>query len=178
MRHPPFTVILASRLRPMLPALLAAVMALAGCAELEQLAPTPVPVAPGAEGERASVIRVIDGDTIDVRIGTEIYRVRYVGINTPERDEPCYDDATAANAALVDDQVVMLVRDVSDTDRYGRLLRYVYVGDVFVNAELVAGGFAEAGYYPPDTGFTQLFEDLEAAARRNQIGCHPTGVFR
>ena len=47
-----------------------------------------------------------------------------------------------------------------------------------MNAELVAGGYAEAGYYPPDTAFTQLFEDLEATARRNQVGCHPTGVFR
>ncbi|MEL7675557.1 MAG: hypothetical protein AAGU78_17610, partial [Chloroflexota bacterium] len=100
------TVILASRLRPMLPALLAAVMALAGCAELEQLAPTPVPVAPGAEGERASVIRVIDGDTIDVRLGGETYRVRYIGIDTPERDEQCYSEATAANTALVQGQTV------------------------------------------------------------------------
>jgi endonuclease YncB( thermonuclease family) len=158
-----------------------ALVVLGGCTELFEDDPGPEPTvfpSPAAGDETGRVTRVIDGDTIDVRIGTEIYRVRYVGINTPERDEPCYDDATAANAALVDDQVVMLVRDVSDTDRYGRLLRYVYVGDVFVNAELVAGGFAEAGYYPPDTGFTQLFEDLEAAARRNQIGCHPTGVFR
>lgn len=158
-----------------------ALVVLGGCTEWFEDDPGPEPTAipsPVAGDETGRVTRVIDGDTIDVRIGTEIYRVRYVGVNTPERDEPCYDDATAANAALVDDQVVTLVRDVSNTDRYGRLLRYVYVGEMFVNAELVAGGFAEAGYYPPDTAFTQLFEDLEAAARRDQIGCHPTGVFR
>ena len=162
-------------------ALALALVLLGGCSELFQddqgREPTVIP-SPVAGDESGRVTRVIDGDTIDVRIGTEVFRVRYVGINTPERDEPCYDDATAANATLVDDQVVTLVRDVSDTDRYGRLLRYVYVGDQFVNAQLVAGGYAEAGYYPPDTAFTALFEDLEATARRNQIGCHPTGVFR
>jgi len=140
-------------------------------------APSPTPEDPAA-GQTARVVTVIDGDTIDVLIDGERYRVRYIGINTPEREEVCYAEATAANAAWVEDRTVRLVRDVSETDRYGRLLRYVYVGDVFVNAELVAGGYAEAGYYPPDTAFTQLFEDLEATARRNQVGCHPTGVFR
>jgi len=177
MRHPPFTVILASRLRPMLPALLAAVMALAGCAELEQLAPTPVPVAPGAEGERASVIRVIDGDTIDVRLGGETYRVRYIGIDTPERDEQCYSEATAANTALVQGQTVALVRDVSHTDVHGRLLRYVYVGEVFVNAELVADGYAESRAYPPDTAQQRYRDSLERAAKSAGRGCYPTGVF-
>lgn len=158
-----------------------ALIALGGCAVLAggepRQDPTAIPTL-ATGGETGRVTRVIDGDTIDVRIGTEVYRVRYVGVNTPERDEPCYDGATAANAALVDDRVVTLVRDVSDTDRYGRLLRYVYVGDVFVNAQLVADGYAEAGYYPPDVAFNAYFEDLEAAARRQQIGCHPTGVFR
>lgn len=158
-----------------------ALIALGGCGGFlqEDTQPTPTTIPTSAtDGEIGRVTRVIDGDTIDVRIGTEIYRVRYVGVNTPERDEPCYEDATAANAALVDDQVVTLVRDVSDTDRYGRLLRYVYVGDVFVNARLVANGYAEAGYYPPDTVYSDYFEDLEAGARREQLGCHPTGVFQ
>ncbi len=98
-------------------------------------------------------------------------------MNTPERDEPCYNDATQANADLVEGKTVWLVRDVSDTDHYGRLLRYIYVGDTFVNAELVRGGWAESGYYPPDTAQVDYFDQLEAAAKRNGLGCHPTGVF-
>jgi endonuclease YncB( thermonuclease family) len=130
-----------------------------------------------ADGETALVVDVIDGDTIDVRMGGERYRVRYIGVNTPEYDEPCYNEATAANAVLVDGQTVTLVRDVSETDRYGRLLRYVYAGSVFVNAELVLEGYAEAREYPPDTSYQDYLEGLETQARRSQIGCYPSGVF-
>lgn len=159
-------------------ALLWAVVALmlAGCAGLEQLAPTEV-IAPGAQGEQASVTRVIDGDTIDVRLGGQIYRIRYIGVNTPERDETCYTEATAANTALVQGQTVTLVRDVSNTDVHGRLLRYVYVGEAFVNAELVAGGYAEARAYPPDTAQQRYLDSLERAARAAGRGCYPSGVF-
>lgn len=128
-------------------------------------------------GERAVVTRVIDGDTIDVRINGEIQRVRYVGINTPERDEICYAEATAANAALVEGQTVRMVPDVSNTDIYGRLLRYIYVGDTFVNRQLVADGFAEAVLYEPDDQFYADFLRFEVNAERNGLGCHPTGIF-
>ena len=134
--------------------------------------------APGHEGEQAHVLYVIDGDTIQVSMNGQEYRVRYVSVNTPERDEPCYADATNANADLVEDQTVTLVRDVSDTDRYGRLLRYVYVGNTFVNAELVRDGWAEAREYPPDTAQYNTLEDLESDARSHNLGCHPTGIFR
>jgi endonuclease YncB( thermonuclease family) len=100
-----------------------------------------------------------------------------VGVNTPERDEPCSAEATAANAALVQGQSVRLVRDVSETDRYGRLLRYVYVGDRLVNAELVAQGYAEVVSYPPDTALFDYFRDLEVQAASAGLGCHPTGIF-
>ena len=70
-----------------------------------------------------------------------------------------------------------LVRDVSETDSYGRLLRYVYVGDVFVNAEMVAGGYAESRAYPPDTRQQMYLDSLERAAKAAGRGCHPTGVF-
>lgn len=150
----------------------------AGCTVFETADETPAATANVPPGDRATVTRVIDGDTIDVRLGGSTARVSYVGINTPERDEPCYARATAANAALVEGQTVTLVRDVSDTDPYGRLLRYVYVGSVFVNAELVEDGYAEAGYYPPDTAYKAYFDDLEAGAQAAGRGCHPTGVFR
>jgi micrococcal nuclease len=128
-------------------------------------------------GETATVTRVIDGDTIEVDIGGVGYRVRYVGVNTPERDEVCYQDATNANAAMVQGQTIRMMRDQSNTDRYGRLLRYIYVGDRFVNAELVSGGWAEAVEYRPDTLHTAAFRALEVTARSQNVGCHPTGIF-
>ena len=79
---------------------LASVLALAGCAELEQLAPTQAP-ALGVDGEQATVTRVIDGDTIDVRLNGQTERVRYIGINSPEREEACYSAATSAALAAV-----------------------------------------------------------------------------
>jgi len=134
---------------------------------------------PGAnvQGEQAVVTNVIDGDTIDVRIGTSTYRVRYIGINTPERDEVCYQDATDANASLVSGRTVTLVKDASNTDQYGRLLRYIYVDNVFINEQLVLQGFAEAVQYPPDTRFADYFTRLEQEAAQFQRGCHPTGIF-
>lgn len=129
------------------------------------------------EGERARVTRVIDGDTIDVEIGGEVYRLRYVGANTPERDEECYSDAVRANRNLVEGQTVTLVSDVSDTDQYDRLLRYVYVGDTLVNAELIRQGYAEVVLYEPDRAEYETFRQLEREAARAGRGCHPTGIF-
>jgi micrococcal nuclease len=77
----------------------------------------------------------------------------------------------------VQGQTVRLVRDQSNTDRFGRLLRYVYVGSRFVNAELVSGGWAEAVEYAPDRAQTAYFRQLEAEARSANRGCHPTGIF-
>jgi len=128
-------------------------------------------------GELAQVTRVIDGDTIDVRMNGETWRVRYIGINTPERDEPCYAEASAANEALVEGQAVRLVKDVSETDPFDRLLRYVYVGDTFVNLELVRDGYAEATLYQPDERFYDEFLDAEQSVENSDIGCHATGIF-
>ncbi len=129
-------------------------------------------------GETAVVTWVIDGDTVDATLNGETVRIRYISVNSPERDEPCYDDATKANIALVKGKTVTLVKDVSNTDDYGRLLRYIYVGDTFVNAELVRQGYAEANRYPPDTTQYDYLEGLETEARNAGRGCHPTGVFR
>ncbi len=139
--------------------------------------PPTVPPQTNIRGEQAVVMSIIDGDTIDVSINGVSYRVRYIGINTPERDEACYREAREANASLVRGQTVTLVRDESNTDQYGRLLRYVYVGDRFVNAELVAQGYAEAVEYRPDTRHTAYFRELETLAREANVGCHPTGIF-
>jgi len=112
------------------------------------------------------VTQVIDGDTIIIEGG---YRVRYIGIDAPETRpgelEAFGMEAWQANRQLVEGKVVHLERDVSETDKYGRLLRYVYVNDIFVNAELVRQGLAQAKAYPPDTKYHDYLEKLEQEAR-------------
>jgi endonuclease YncB( thermonuclease family) len=128
-------------------------------------------------GEDATVNRIIDGDTIDVTLNGQSYRIRYVGMNTPESDESCYDAAKQANSLLVNGKKVRLVKDQSEADQYGRLLRYVYADGIFVNAALVEQGYAEVVSYPPDTTQFNNFRNLEAQAKTANRGCHPTGIF-
>jgi micrococcal nuclease len=124
---------------------------------------------PGIGGQ-ARVVRVIDGDTIEIAGGA---RVRYIGIDTPEV-YPSMDfygtEATEKNKELVEGKVVTLETDVTDKDRFGRLLRYVYVDGLFVNAELVRLGCARSFPYPPDTRHQELFSRLESEAREAGIG--------
>lgn len=122
----------------------------------------------------ATVVHIIDGDTIDVNLNGEIVRVRYIGIDAPELNEPCGPEASAANAFLVAQQTVRLVKDVSEQDSFGRLLRYVYVGSRFVNAELVKQGLAEPVRYPPDTAQSVLLESITAVSPNCQQTATPT----
>jgi micrococcal nuclease len=120
--------------------------------------------------DTALVTRVIDGDTIAIEGG---YRVRYIGIDTPEmgpEPEAFALEALAANQKLVAGRIVRLEKDVSETDKYGRLLRYVYVDDIFVNAELVKQGLAQAKAYPPDIKYQDYLGELEAEAKRSGEG--------
>lgn len=117
----------------------------------------------------ATVVRVVDGDTIRVRLATGAEEpVRYIGIDTPERGECFFEESTEANARLVEGERVRLERDVSERDRFGRLLAYVYRSedDVFVNAELVRQGFAVAREYPPDIRLAEHLGRLAEAAER------------
>jgi len=132
---------------------------------------------PAPRGETAVVDYVVDGDTIEVQMNGVGYRVRYVGINTPERGDRCYQEAVNANRALVEGQTVTLVRDQSNTDRFGRLLRFIYVGELFVNATLINQGYAEAVVYNPDNTLADYLQGLERAAASARRGCHPTGIF-
>lgn len=115
-----------------------------------------------------SVVRVIDGDTIEIEGGE---RVRYIGIDSPEsigaeNGPECFGaEAWAKNQELVGGKMVRLEKDTSERDKFGRLLRYVYVGDVFVNQELVRLGFARAVVYPPDIAHQTLIFDAEKEAR-------------
>lgn len=113
------------------------------------------------------VTRVIDGDTIE--IAGELH-VRYIGVDTPEKEEPYYTEALEANRKLVEGKEVRLERDVSNTDKYGRLLRYIYVGDTFVNAELVKQGYARAHAYPPDIKYQTYLQAAEIEAQQNNKG--------
>ncbi|MBA7471906.1 MAG: hypothetical protein GH158_04045 [Dehalococcoidia bacterium] len=125
------------------------------------------------------VTRVIDGDTIEVDIAGTIYKVRYIGIDTPElndkRPEFCAlaQEATRYNRQLVERGTVRLEKDVSETDRYGRLLRYVYVGDIFINAELVRQGLAWVKVYEPDTKYQDYLEEMETEAKQAGRGLWP-----
>ena len=119
--------------------------------------------------ETARVTRVIDGDTIVVEGG---YHVRYIGIDTPEKEQPYYEEAKQYNQELVDGETVRLEKDVTDKDKFDRLLRYVYVGSVFVNAELVRQGYAQV--YPkdryPDNKYYDLLKEAEREAKEAEKG--------
>jgi micrococcal nuclease len=137
---------------------------------------------PHGETQEATVTEIVDGDTIHVDIGGVEYRVRYIGIDAPEvahDDNPgewLGAEATQANAALVDGRLVILEKDVSDTDQFGRLLRYVWLpGDTevdwtLVQLELVDVGMADAKTYPPDTYWQLNLRAAEASARDYYLG--------
>ena len=132
---------------------------------------------PGALTE-AQVVRVVDGDTIHVDIGGQEFTLRYIGVDTPETVDPnrpvgCYGpEASAHNKELVQGKTVWLEKDVSETDKYGRLLRYVWLSDdadpaqgQMVNAMLVRDGYAQVSTYPPDVKYQNYFLGLQREAR-------------
>lgn len=127
---------------------------------------TPTPTLP-------VVTRVVDGDTVVLSSGE---KVRYIGINAPESVDPrkaveCFGrEAAAENKRLVEGHPVTLVKDVSETDSFGRLLRYVYVDGVFINELLVRNGYARASAYPPDVKFQTQFQVAEREARTMKVG--------
>lgn len=132
----------------------------------------------GIEGEQALVSKVVDGDTIELENG---WTVRLIGIDTPETVDPrrpvgCFGKEASNKAkSLLSGKVVILQKDVSETDKYGRLLRYVFLpveeGQLlFVNDYLVREGFAKVLTYPPDVKYNEQFRQAETEARENQRG--------
>ncbi|TSC53434.1 MAG: micrococcal nuclease [Parcubacteria group bacterium LiPW_39] len=119
------------------------------------------------------VTRVIDGDTIEIEGGE---RVRYIGIDTPETVDPrqpvqCFGiEASKKNKDLVEGKMVRLEKDITDRDKYNRLLRYVWVGDLFVNLELVKQGFAYSYSYPPDIKYQDQLVKVQQEAREAKRG--------
>ncbi len=119
--------------------------------------------------QEAEVVRVIDGDTIDARVNGERERVRYFGVDTPERGERCYDEAADRNEALVGDRVLLLP-DARERDPGGRLLRYVFTeGGVSVEARLIAEGLGAA--WRPDGAYRDSLVALEDEVRAEAVGC-------
>jgi len=165
---------------------LAAAFGFFGCAAPSSAEPTP---ARPSEEPGWAVRRVIDGDTIELEDGR---RVRYIGIDTPEvrrkarpgdrewragesdrwvvDPEPFSRDATEFNRRLVEGRPVRLEQDVQTHDRFGRLLAYVYVGDVMANEELLRAGYAQPMTIPPNVRYAERFRAAAADARAQHRG--------
>jgi micrococcal nuclease len=145
----------------------------------------PLPTAtPAADRTAAQVVRVLDGNTIVVRIlepQTLTATVRYLGMNAPalaaagKPSEPGSAEASAGNKTLVNGKTVYLEQDTSDTDKQGRLLRYVFLDDdTLVNAELVRQGLASAVITPPDTRYQSQLLDAQQEAYEAKRGVWAT----
>ena len=154
-------------------AILIAVLLAGGC---EQEGDEPAAEAGDQPRQAARVLRVVDGDTIEVRLGGETEDVRYIGVDTPESVKPgtpveCFAlQASHFNERLVEGERVLLVFDAERRDVYGRLLAYVYLAGGgqeprdSVNAELVRRGYATTLTIAPNDSFAGLFARLERRA--------------
>ncbi len=126
----------------------------------------PVP----SSAAHAEVLRVVDGDTIEVEIDGREEDVRYIGVDTPETVAPgkpvgCFGpEASARNHELVEGEDVRLVFGAEVRDDYGRLLAYVHAGGRLVNAELLRGGYARTLEIPPNTAMATEFRGIERRA--------------
>ena len=141
---------------------------------LKKEIPTVLPASDVKSENTSLVTRVIDGDTIELSDGG---KVRYIGIDTPEagsKNECFALEAKKKNEELVLGKNVSLEKDISETDKYQRLLRYVYIGEgenkIMVNEALVKEGFANVLTYPPDVKFKDLFLISEKSARDSKLG--------
>jgi micrococcal nuclease len=141
-----------------------------------QPSPTPT-LSPQVLGTRetvkTTVTRIIDGDTVILEGGL---RIRYIGVDTAEMgsgkkvDECFASEAKAKNEELVLNKEVELEKDVSETDRFGRLLRYVWIDGKMINEELVASGYARVATFPPDVKYKDRFVAAEKLAREKGLG--------
>jgi endonuclease YncB( thermonuclease family) len=170
---------------------IAAIAWLAGPVQSENLHP-PLPVAPLQTelSNPVTVQHVIDGDTIKLASGE---KVRYIGIDSPEMrrrvgtrwvtvNEPFAREAYQFNRSLVEGKPVRLEKDIESTDRYGRMLAYVYVEDhttgtwILANAELLRAGLARVMVIPPNRRYEDRFRTLEGLARSERVGLWKSGM--
>jgi len=134
---------------------------------------------PDAHTDLGVVTGVIDGEVIEALINGQSYAIRFIGLDAPEQakkgetDNGLWEKAKNFNTTLVENQIITLVKDVSETDKEGRLLRYVFVGDisgVFVNYEILRQGYAHAYSFPPDLACAQVLIQAEQLARHDILG--------
>lgn len=132
-------------------------------------------VSESGESVGVKVVRVVDGDTIVVLVDGVEQAVRYIGVDTPEPysngTPDCFSfESTQRNKELVSGKSVRLEKDESNTDRYGRLLRYVYVDEDFINEILIKEGYAISLTIYPDTTYAKSFLELEKTAKKEKVG--------
>ncbi len=139
---------------------------------------TPNPTRAAVE-TNGSILRVIDGDTVDIDFDGTEERVRLIGIDTPETKKPnspieCFGPEASAftKTLLARGTTVLVVRDVEARDDYGRLLGYIYRSDdgLFVNLEIVAKGYAQPLTIPPNVNFAEDFVEAARLAEAADIG--------
>lgn len=126
-----------------------------------------IATSPAAIEEIALVTKVIDGDTVTIQGGR---RVRLLGIDTPEVGEPCYAEAKQRLQELVLSKTVKLVPDAANADKYGRLLRFIFLNNQNINLTLIQEGLAVA-YFFDDRLYKQEIQAAEAEAIKNRVGC-------
>ena len=119
--------------------------------------------------EKAFVTRVIDGDTVELADGR---KVRLICVNTPEKNQYYYQEATDYMKQEVLNKDVLLEKDVSETDRYGRLLRYIRdtKDNHLINYDTVLNGYAKLDRFPPDIKYCNEFKQAEEKAKEEKIG--------
>lgn len=125
-------------------------------------------VVEGDKIEQANITNVVDGDTIDVQMGNITERVRLLGINTPEKKQYYYQEAKDFLQDF-ENRTVRLERTIEDKDKYGRMLRYVFYGEMFINKEILERGLAHFYTYEEDK-YTEELRKAEEKARNLRLG--------
>jgi micrococcal nuclease len=114
----------------------------------------------------AEVIRVLDGDSIEVRHSNQTYQIRYLLSNTPQDRQPLGEEATERNRQLVEGQTVYLEQDLTNLDVHARYLRYIFLEDgTMVNEEMVRSGYAQVAAFPPDLRYEERLRAAQAEAQ-------------
>ncbi len=121
----------------------------------------------GTDEKLFNVVKVLDGDTLELESGQ---LVRLLGINSPEKEDYYYQEATEGLVELVEGKSVRLESGPEDVDRYGRLLRYVFIDGTFVNLQLVRSGYASVYFLNPDEKYYLEFKQAENDAKNNKFG--------
>ncbi|MBU1017775.1 lamin tail domain-containing protein [Patescibacteria group bacterium] len=127
------------------------------------------------DGMNARVLKIIDGDTLEVEIDNESFKIRLIGVDTPETVHPFLEEEEFGKEAsdylknLLANQTVVLEFDETTMDTYNRLLAYVYLRGIFINAEIIKNGFGEA-YTDYPFRYLDEFVQYEQSAKEKRLG--------